>query len=168
MVRINGCEPTVEVSQKAVAARAGSATFFDTGDVLSNANSLVRTGRGRGSITVETVGVDEVAPPVARVGLLKIDVEGAELDVLRGASRTIVRCRPAVHLSLHPPQIHESGGSLREIGTSCASTACPSRRTAPSSTGMTSVASENSSEHCHALPAAGTAVRPANSPDRRA
>jgi FkbM family methyltransferase len=115
MVRINGCGSTVEVNEKAVSARAGRARFFDTGDVISNANSLVRTGRGHGSITVETVGVDEVVPPGTRVGLLKIDVEGAELDVLRGAGRTIERCRPAVHLSLHPPQIGESGGSLRDV-----------------------------------------------------
>ena len=47
--------------------------------------------------------------------MMKIDVEGAELDVLRGAGRTFASSRPAVQLGLHPQQIREAGGTLDEI-----------------------------------------------------
>jgi FkbM family methyltransferase len=48
--------------------------------------------------------VDEVLPKVdeiARVDWLKLDVEGAELEVLRGASKTIRRFRPAILCENH-------------------------------------------------------------------
>ena len=40
--------------------------------------------------------LDRVIPGDARVDFMKIDVEGAELQVLRGAVRTIARCRPTI------------------------------------------------------------------------
>lgn len=47
---------------------------------------------GPGDIPLETL--DRFALPV--VDLLKIDVEGYELDVVRGAGETLARCRPVV------------------------------------------------------------------------
>jgi FkbM family methyltransferase len=114
-IRINLCESNVEVVQKAVSKGSGRATFFDTGDVVSNANSLVRTQRCEGEISVETVSIDDSVPRGLAVRLMKIDVEGAELDVLRGAVRTFASGPPAVHLGLHPQQIRAAGGTLEEI-----------------------------------------------------
>jgi FkbM family methyltransferase len=114
-VRINFCESNVEVHQAAVSKGSGRGILFDTGDVLSNANSLVPTRRSQCEISVATVSIDEVVPRGEEVRLLKIDVEGAELDVLRGAGRTFATSPPAVHLGLHPPQIRQAGGTLEEI-----------------------------------------------------
>jgi FkbM family methyltransferase len=113
-VRMNFCESNVEVHEEAVSKRSGRGTLFDTRDVVSNANSLVRTRRSKGEISVEIVSIDEVVPREG-VRLLKIDVEGAELDVLRGAGRTFATSVPAVYLGLHPSQIREAGGTLEEI-----------------------------------------------------
>lgn len=115
-VQLNGCGQVVEVRGEAVGASSGTATFYDTGHEVSNANSLVQTGRSRGGITVETVSVDDFA--AARglsVNCLKIDVEGAELGLLRGAARVFDECRPAARLGLHPDAIEAGGGSLRDI-----------------------------------------------------
>lgn len=46
-------------------------------------------------VRIELTTVDEVAGDLA-VGLMKIDVEGLEPDVIRGAVRTIERNRPAI------------------------------------------------------------------------
>lgn len=40
-------------------------------------------------------------PAISRVDLMKLDVEGAELDVLRGAEQTIRRYRPRVLVECH-------------------------------------------------------------------
>jgi tRNA (mo5U34)-methyltransferase len=52
---------------------------------LTNANEGLR---------IETVALDSMELP--QLDLLKIDVEGMELDVLTGARQTIARCRPLI------------------------------------------------------------------------
>jgi FkbM family methyltransferase len=47
-------------------------------------------------IPVTLARLDDLVPPDAPVRLVKIDVEGAELQVLRGAEATLRRCRPYV------------------------------------------------------------------------
>jgi FkbM family methyltransferase len=47
-------------------------------------------------IGVEAARLDRFVPKERRVELIKIDVEGAELEVLRGAEATLTRCRPLV------------------------------------------------------------------------
>jgi FkbM family methyltransferase len=54
-------------------------------------------------IDVECVSVDGFARRNRhRPQLIKIDVEGAELLVLKGASQTLAECRPIVILAIHP------------------------------------------------------------------
>src|SRR4051794_17102089 len=47
-------------------------------------------------ITVKTAPLDTILPANFRLGFLKIDVEGAELQVLEGAAETISRNKPFV------------------------------------------------------------------------
>jgi FkbM family methyltransferase len=79
--------------------------------------SSVFGGTGR---TARTVTIDDLA--VERVGRIKLDVEGAEAQALRGAERTIARDRPrlavaAYHrdddLAVLPALIHEIEPSYR-------------------------------------------------------
>jgi FkbM family methyltransferase len=115
-VALNRCDDRVEVRDEAVTDRSGEATFFDTDDLASNANSLVATGRHRSGFAVKTVSVDDVLSSRGlSAGCVKIDVEGAELQTLRGAERTLERDRPALALALHPHAIGQGGGSLEAI-----------------------------------------------------
>lgn len=48
------------------------------------------------SITVRTQRLDDLLSPDTRIDLVKIDVEGGELLVLRGAVHLLARCKPVV------------------------------------------------------------------------
>ena len=47
--------------------------------------------------------------------LIKIDVEGAELRVLKGGVKVLRQYMPTIFLSVHPRHIVESGGSTEEL-----------------------------------------------------
>lgn len=50
-------------------------------------------------------------------GVIKIDVEGAELSVLQGASEILRRSRPVIFLSVHPGALSSLGHSVDELVT---------------------------------------------------
>jgi hypothetical protein len=95
---------------------SGSAIFYDTGDAGSNANSLVKSHRSQDEYTVKTFSLDDFCNSQGlSVSCLKIDVEGAELDVLLGGERTFTLSRPAISLGLHPPFMRDPVSSLTDI-----------------------------------------------------
>lgn len=115
-VRLNGSEKIVVVRSEAVTGSSGVATFYGTGTNASNANSLVRTIRSRDSITVNTVSLDDfVTAQQIVVRCLKIDVEGSELDLLRGAQTVFKKLRPTAMLSIHPASLQQAGQSLSDL-----------------------------------------------------
>lgn len=117
VIRLNGCQDIVEIRGEAVSAVAGAnIAFYETGDVCSYANSLVKTSRSKAMIHVPTTTVDHVARERGvEITFLKIDVEGAELDVLRGARWVFTQCRPTASISLHPPALRAAGVELAEL-----------------------------------------------------
>jgi len=52
-------------------------------------SSLLRPASPRAGLEVETTTLDALLPPPERAGLIKLDVEGWEVEVLRGAARLI-------------------------------------------------------------------------------
>ncbi len=58
--------------------------------------SLLEPAEKSKAIEVQTICLDDYLPEDGRVSAMKIDVEGAELDVLLGAQRTLRRCRPLI------------------------------------------------------------------------
>ncbi|MEW5930234.1 MAG: FkbM family methyltransferase [Gemmatimonadota bacterium] len=102
----------VRVTEAAVSDAAGRARFdFGRGS---------GTGRlsGDGAIEVETVRLDDFVrergiSPTA----VKVDVEGAEVQVLDGARATLAEHRPVIFLSTHGAEVHRASMQLlRELG----------------------------------------------------
>jgi FkbM family methyltransferase len=89
----------VEVVEAAVSAAVGTAELDPNGS--DQEGSLV-VHRGSATISVPTVSVDAEADRLAVAPtLVKIDVEGAEGDVLTGMMRTLGTARPIVVCEVH-------------------------------------------------------------------
>jgi FkbM family methyltransferase len=93
--------------QSLVSDRAGERLPFhllNDGDSTSNSMTFDESiGAATRTIEVESVTVDGFcAEHNARPAFIKIDVEGAESMVLRGAARVLHECRPTIILALHP------------------------------------------------------------------
>lgn len=72
-------------------------------------------GASHGTVDVEATTVDHVLMPAEEVDLMKIDVEGAELRVLRGAVRTLEAMKPKIIVEVHPFRLFDQGGSIEEL-----------------------------------------------------
>lgn len=58
-----------------------------------------------GGVTVETCKLDDIVDPTDRVTFIKMDIEGAELEALKGSSGTIKRDKPKLAICIyHKPQ----------------------------------------------------------------
>lgn len=116
VVDLNGVADIVEIRGEAVSSKRGETVFYDTGTEISNANSLVRSELSKTEIPITLISVDEfVTERGLNVDCLKIDVEGAELDVLIGAREVFTSQRPVARLGLHPVFIEKNRQSLSEI-----------------------------------------------------
>ncbi|MBI5396252.1 MAG: FkbM family methyltransferase [Verrucomicrobia bacterium] len=95
-LRINGVT-NVTIIEKAVADAAGVAAFTAAG---SSYEGHLLPG---GELQIETVALDDLIAqgrlPVP--DLLKIDVEGAEVSVLKGAKKLLTGRRPTIFLATH-------------------------------------------------------------------
>lgn len=100
-LRLNGLTGRVEVVQAAVSGSVGTASFACDG--ASGANALGPAPDAARTITVPTTTIDAFcAERAVRPDMIKIDVEGAELDVLRGARSTLASPSIAVFIEFHP------------------------------------------------------------------
>jgi FkbM family methyltransferase len=114
-VRLNGLESVVEVRGEALGAADGTGWFADEG-LMSNRNHLTAVSEGGAPVTIASVDSIVAAGKGDRpVSCLKIDIEGGEVDALRGAERTIVDHRPGLAIEVHPPVLRQLGVPLDAV-----------------------------------------------------
>ncbi|MFE9018625.1 FkbM family methyltransferase [Streptomyces sp. NPDC007808] len=96
----SGTRPNVRVIQAAASDRPGTARLWlppgDAGD--RGVSSLVRRNIHQRALHVSCVALDDLG--LRDVGFMKIDVDGNELAVLRGATAILARDRPALFVEL--------------------------------------------------------------------
>jgi FkbM family methyltransferase len=85
----------------------GSSTLIDPGQTADPRTTTVKT--------VRVTRLDDDVPAATAVALLKIDVEGADLEVLRGGECLIERCRPALLIEVAPRLLAERGQTGADI-----------------------------------------------------
>ena len=111
-LRLNGVADRVEIVQAAVSNAEGTAWFDCSGP--SGANALISEARGGGAITVNTTTLDAYCESRGlRPSVIKVDVEGAELDVLRGGRRTLAQPGLDIFVEFHP-SVWAARGITRE------------------------------------------------------
>ncbi len=103
--RLQGLMPTVRVRQVALSDQPAELVFSvpvdEHGRPRHELGSVAQTFSGRvEQFKVQCITIDSEALP--DVGFIKIDVEQHERQVLRGAMKTVVRCRPVVLIEIYP------------------------------------------------------------------
>ena len=92
----------IEVSPVAVWSQSGNIRFQRGSEFSSHNTGSIVTGRDAGAtIEVEAVTLDEFAENHRAPTLIKVDVEGGEIHVLRGAVRLFSNTRPALFCEVH-------------------------------------------------------------------
>jgi FkbM family methyltransferase len=102
----------VVVDPRAVSDRVGAAGFDapPAGHVWDGTGRLSRDATAT-SIECTTLDAFAESQQITRVSFIKIDVEGWEFAVLRGAERLLQIARPVVVFEYDPAYISRSGGS---------------------------------------------------------
>lgn len=123
-VALNGWERRIEVVRAAASDNDGRTSFYINGISMSNslgqANVEVlspeRPADGAVRLDVESVTLDRFCRARGiRPGLIKIDVEGAELCVLRGAREILKTVRPFILCEVHPDLMENCDGSVSRL-----------------------------------------------------
>ena len=99
---------------KAVAASKAGAALLEINSLHPADHKLSRDGKG---ILVEAITLDELNLSAWGRGpsLIKIDVQGAEMLVLKGATRLLAETSPALFIELHEEGLVRLGTSTFEI-----------------------------------------------------
>jgi FkbM family methyltransferase len=121
-VRASNASAVITIAPVACADSETTLTFYaaphaNTGESsLSSANASY-TGAVTASYQVRARRLADVVREagVARVDVLKIDVEGAEFLALKGASEILARFRPVVVVELIDEQLKSMGSSAEEV-----------------------------------------------------
>lgn len=116
-VRLNAADNIEIIDALMGPVDADKVTFYER-DIPTGQNSVVvkrdhdeYRQTARSQVTLDSFCSQRGLEP----DVIKIDVEGAELGVLRGGMRTLQRSRPKIFLSVHPRELELLGHHVREV-----------------------------------------------------
>jgi len=109
-VRLNGLESVVEIHETALGDEAGTVTMDrgEAGRPGGGGNAAIAVDAAATGVRVPVAVLDAIPRP-SRVSAIKIDVEGYEIRVLRGAMQLIEADRPVIFGEFHPGWFRERG-----------------------------------------------------------
>jgi FkbM family methyltransferase len=112
---LNGLAPGIRIVQAAVSDSVGTLEMLSTGAFSGWFFKAASGAANRGEVRVESLTIDEMTSRFGVPTHIKIDVEGHEAAVLRGARDTLKRYDPLLFLELHNDVIRSNGGDPGSI-----------------------------------------------------
>lgn len=113
--QLNGFEKSIQVVEACAGEVIGEVEMLSSG-VFSDGYFRMTSGRSRGELTkTRAVTIDQLADRFGPPTHIKIDVEGYEAAVLRGAKRTMTTFFPLLFLELHNEMIRAEGGDPARV-----------------------------------------------------
>ncbi len=123
-VKANGVDGAVRLNKCALTDISGGRVFLDRSAGRSHLTRLTRGRRESGDEDwsigeegVPAVALDDYvnANALARVDLLKLDVEGAEVLAIKGAEKLLGRYQPTITCEFNNPTLNRLGSSAEEL-----------------------------------------------------
>ena len=105
----------VIVSTIALSDHRGTARFYSGPEDNTGLSSLREPRQSSGSFDAELAPFDDLVKDSSAITLVKIDVEGAELQVLRGMERLLRNARPNLLLEVTDTFLRELGDSASSL-----------------------------------------------------
>ena len=119
-IKFNGFGDFVKVSKTAVFDSSGELTFYVyDNSTISNGNSISAhntIGKIR-KTTVDKISLDDlmISEKIEKLSLIKIDAEGAELEILKGAKSLLNKFHPFITLEVHPISFDDAQKTLKKL-----------------------------------------------------
>jgi FkbM family methyltransferase len=104
----------IRIEPVALSDKNGTATFYDSGGASSfskeHGENVNKVPSKKISITAKTLDSYSLRPT-----MIKIDVEGFEANVIKGARKTLAKYRPTLIMELEDKFLREAGSSAKEL-----------------------------------------------------
>lgn len=117
-IRLNGHAAITEIIEAAVSNHSGGAYLFAPDGEPKNAGLVAESTRPNGRTTeVQTITLDELvwARKIAKVDLVKIDIEGSEVAAVEGMEKIIERDRPTIVLEFNAARYADPKAFLNKL-----------------------------------------------------
>jgi len=90
--------------------------FYETNDISATSSIINDSSRRFIRNEKKQTSIDNYCKvKKIKPDLIKIDVEGSEIEVLKGAKETMLNCKPLIFLSVHPQEIRKLGYSQIDL-----------------------------------------------------
>jgi FkbM family methyltransferase len=113
--QLNGFDKNIRIVEACAGDTVGEVEMLSSG-VFSDGYFRIASGRSSQELTkTKAVTIDHLADQFGPPTHIKIDVEGYEAAVIRGARRTLMGLAPMVFLELHNEMIRADGGDPASV-----------------------------------------------------
>lgn len=107
----------IELIESALAEKKGMVQMVRMDEHNSGMNRVASGNSDSSSAFIKTTSLDEFVETnrIEKISLIKIDVEGFEMNVLRGARRTLQQLRPSLFIEIDDNNLRGQGASSVEL-----------------------------------------------------